>query len=89
MKILVGYNGSEVSKTALSQAKSYAKTYSALVYVVTSLEGGSGEKVEEIDAATEKFKLCPGVSGKRRDPLQDRATGARPHARGGFGQICQ
>ena len=27
MKILVGYNGSEVAKSALSQAKSYAKTY--------------------------------------------------------------
>jgi nucleotide-binding universal stress UspA family protein len=58
MKILVGYNGSEVAKLALSQAKSYAKTYDALVYVVVSLEGGSGEKVEEIDAATENLNYA-------------------------------
>ena len=39
MKILVGYNGSEVAKSALSQAKSYAITYDAFVHVVTSFEG--------------------------------------------------
>ena len=58
MKILVGYNGSEVAKAALSQAKSYAKTFDALVHVVTSLEGGSGEKIEEISAATENLKFA-------------------------------
>jgi len=58
MKILVGYNGSEVSKAALSEAKSYAKTFDALVHVVTSLEGGSGEKIEEISAATENLKFA-------------------------------
>ena len=58
MKILVGYNGSEVSRAALSQAKSYAKTFDALVYVVVSLEGGVGEKIEEISAATENLKFA-------------------------------
>jgi nucleotide-binding universal stress UspA family protein len=58
MKILVGYNGSEVAKSALSQAKSYAKTYDAVVYVVSSLEGGVGEKIEEINAATENLKFA-------------------------------
>jgi len=58
MKILVGYNGSEVAKAALSEAKSYAKTFDALVHVVTSLEGGSGEKIEEISAATENLKFA-------------------------------
>ena len=58
MKILVGYNGSEVSRAALSQAKSYAKTFDALVYVVSSLEGGVGEKIEEINAATENLKFA-------------------------------
>ena len=58
MKILVGYNGSEVAKAALAQAKSYAKTYDALVYVVSSLEGGVGEKIEEINAATENLKFA-------------------------------
>jgi len=54
----VGYNGSEVAKAALSEAKSYAKTFDALVHVVTSLEGGSGEKIEEISAATENLKFA-------------------------------
>ena len=58
MKILVGYNGSEVSRAALSQAKSYAKTFDALVYVVVSLEGGVGEKIEEISAAAENLKFA-------------------------------
>jgi nucleotide-binding universal stress UspA family protein len=58
MKILVGYNGSEVAKSALSQAKSYAKTYDAIVYVVSSLEGGVGEKIEEINAAAENLKFA-------------------------------
>jgi nucleotide-binding universal stress UspA family protein len=58
MKILVGYNGSEVAKAALSQAKSYAKTFDAIVHVVTSLEGGSGETIEEISAAAENLKYA-------------------------------
>ena len=58
MKILVGYNGSEVAKSALSLAKSYAIPYDAFVHVVTSLEGGTGEKVEEINAATENLKFA-------------------------------
>ena len=58
MKILVGYSGSEVAKSALSQAKSFAKTNDALVYVVISLEGGVGEKIEEISAATEHLKFA-------------------------------
>jgi len=58
MKILVGYNGSEVAKAALSQAKSYAKTFDALVHVVTSLEGGSGEKIKEVSKAAENLKFA-------------------------------
>ena len=58
MKILVGYNGSEVANAALSQAKSFAKTYNAKVFVVASLEGGSGEKMEEIGEATRHLKFA-------------------------------
>jgi len=58
MKILVGYNGSEVAKAALSQAKSYAKTFDALVHVVISLEGGSGEKIKEVSKAAENLKFA-------------------------------
>jgi nucleotide-binding universal stress UspA family protein len=58
MKILVGYNGSEVAKSALALAKSYAKMQDALVYVVMSLEGGVGEKIEEINEAAENLKFA-------------------------------
>ena len=68
MKILVGYNGSEVAKAALSQAKSYAKTFDAFVHVVTSLEGGSGEKIEEISAAAENLKFAQDLL--ERDGIQ-------------------
>ncbi len=89
MKILVGYNGSEVAKAALSQAKSYAKTFDALVHVVTSLEGGSRRENRRNQRGHGKSKICPGFSGKRRDSMQNRTTGARPHTRGRFGSICQ
>ena len=58
MKILVGYNGSKVAKSALALAKSYAKMQDALVYVVMSLEGGVGEKIEEINKAAENLKFA-------------------------------
>ncbi|WP_299983998.1 universal stress protein [Desulfobacula sp.] len=40
MKILVGYNGGEVGRLALSLARDLAQTNNAFVYVVTSMEGG-------------------------------------------------
>jgi len=53
MKILVGYNGGEVGKRALSLARDYAKTHQAFVYVVTSMEGGTSEKRSDIISAQE------------------------------------
>ena len=43
MKILVGYNGGEVGRVALSLAGDMAGIHSAFVYVITSMEGGSSE----------------------------------------------
>ncbi|NNF97944.1 MAG: universal stress protein [Desulfobacteraceae bacterium] len=51
MKILVGYNGSTASKRALELASTHSKTYDAVLYVMTSMEGGSGEKPDEIQKA--------------------------------------
>ncbi len=48
MKIMVGYNGGDVGRRALSLARDYAKTYNAFVYVITSMEGGPSEKPSEI-----------------------------------------
>ena len=48
MKILVGYNGSETSRLALELASRYAATVDASVHVMTSMEGGTGERPKDI-----------------------------------------
>ena len=53
MKILVGYNGGEVGRVALSLARDMAGIHSAFVYVITSMEGGSSERQEDIIRAEE------------------------------------
>jgi len=58
MKILVAYNGSDVAKKALDLAKNYAKTYDAMVYIITSMEGGSREKLEEISKSEQDLKYA-------------------------------
>ena len=49
MKILVGYSGTDVSNTALALARDHAKVFNAKVMVMTSMEGGSTEKIRAID----------------------------------------
>ena len=51
MKFLVGYNGSSVAKSALTAASDFAKVFNAKIIVMTSLEGGTGETLEEITKA--------------------------------------
>jgi nucleotide-binding universal stress UspA family protein len=51
MKFLVGYNGSDVAKAALSLARTYAEVFRAKVVVITSMGGGTAEKPEEIGEA--------------------------------------
>jgi nucleotide-binding universal stress UspA family protein len=51
MKLLVGYNGSDVAKAALALARNYAEVFKAKVLVITSMGGGTGEKPEEIGMA--------------------------------------
>lgn len=60
MKILVAYNGSDVAKKALDLAKDYAKTYDAMVYIVTSMEGGSREKLKAISKSKEDLEYAQG-----------------------------
>lgn len=52
MRYLVSYNGSEISKAALTLARDYAEKFDAKVYVVTSMAGGAAEKPKQIDRAT-------------------------------------
>ena len=48
MKIMVGFDGTEAAQTALQVAARHAKAFEADIYVVTSLEGGAKEQLEDI-----------------------------------------
>lgn len=57
MKLLVAYNGSPPSQRALDLACEKAKgNPDALIYVVTSMEGGSSETLEDIREVEEKLE---------------------------------
>jgi len=49
MKLLVSYNGTNESEAALELAKTHAKIFDARLLVVSSSEGGKGEKPEDIN----------------------------------------
>jgi nucleotide-binding universal stress UspA family protein len=48
MKFLVAFTGSKESKSALALARRFAKIFAAKVIVMTSMEGGSAESVDDI-----------------------------------------
>ncbi|MCP3944296.1 MAG: universal stress protein [Desulfobacteraceae bacterium] len=58
MKILVGYNGGEVGRVALSLARDTAGIHSAFVHVVTSMKGGSSEKQEDITKSEQSLEFA-------------------------------
>ena len=49
MKILVSYNGTKESEAALAVAQAHARIFNAKLVVVSSSEGGKGEKIEDIN----------------------------------------
>jgi nucleotide-binding universal stress UspA family protein len=51
MKILVGYDGTNSAKEALSLAKTHAKLFGASVDVVTSMQKGTEQQRDEIEQA--------------------------------------
>jgi len=51
MKIMVGYDGTDVAKEALRVARRHAKAFEAKVYVLTSMFGGSEDQPENIEEA--------------------------------------
>ena len=58
MKFLVGYNGSKAAKSALTLAGEFAKIFDATVFVLVSMEGGSSEKIDEINKAQEDMAFA-------------------------------
>jgi nucleotide-binding universal stress UspA family protein len=49
MKFLVAYNGTKEAEAALALAKTHAKIFEAKLVVISSSEGGKGEKLEDIN----------------------------------------
>jgi len=49
MKFLVAFNGTKESEAALEVAQTHARIFNAKLVVVSSSEGGKGEKIEEIN----------------------------------------
>lgn len=70
MKILIGYDGSDVSGRALHLARLHAKVFSATVYIITSLSGGSHEKQEHIQEAEAGLQYAADVIKKDGLPCE-------------------
>lgn len=56
MRIVVGYDGSDAAKEALNVAKKHARAFDGMIYVITSLVGGTEESAEEIIKARSELK---------------------------------
>jgi nucleotide-binding universal stress UspA family protein len=56
MKFLVGFNGTAEARAALSLARDFAETFNAKVLVMLSMEGGAGEKPEDIAQAGKNLR---------------------------------
>ncbi len=61
MKILVGYDGTNAAKEALSLAKEHAKAFSGAVNIVTSMEKGTESQREEIEQAERGLEWAKSV----------------------------
>lgn len=70
MKYLVAYNGRDAARRALSLAVEQAKLNKALVYVVISMAGGSGETLESIQQAQDQLRQIKDRLEKERIPCE-------------------
>ena len=61
MKILVGYDGSNVAGSALRLAARHAKAFDAEVHIVTSLVKGSDRQQEEINAGEKSLEKARAI----------------------------
>jgi nucleotide-binding universal stress UspA family protein len=64
MKILVGYDGSNVGKDALDMARKFARQFDAGVDVVTSMAKGTQENQEDIQHAEGGLEYAQGLFQK-------------------------
>jgi nucleotide-binding universal stress UspA family protein len=80
MKFLVAYTGSREAKAALEVASRLAKATAATVVVVTSMEGGGGEKADEVGKAEYELNWAQGFLKEAGVPceVQHFARGLSP-----------
>jgi nucleotide-binding universal stress UspA family protein len=64
MKYMVGYNASPSAQRALQLAAREAKKSGATVIVVTSVEGGSGEKLQDIQSVEDRLREAKSLLAK-------------------------
>jgi len=64
MKIVVAYKESKISKAILDIAKQHATAFDATVCIVSSLEGGASQRIEEIDVAKGELRYAEEVLKK-------------------------
>ena len=77
MKILVGYDGTELSRAALDLAREQAHAFKASVYLVTSLEKASGDPWE---------RSLVGIGKEETSPEYNQATERLENAKNIFDQ---
>ena len=58
MKFLVGFDGSNSAKEALSLAIKHAKAFNASIDIVTSRESGTAEEAKAIEAAEKELEYA-------------------------------
>jgi nucleotide-binding universal stress UspA family protein len=70
MKIVVGYDGSNVAKHALQLAIHHAKAFGAKVYVLTSFEKGTEDEVKDIEAAERGLEYAKSLFDENDIPCE-------------------
>ena len=58
MKLLVGYDGSNSAKEALTLAIKHARAFKASITIITSMETGTLEEAEQIKAAKKELEYA-------------------------------
>ena len=73
MKIMVGYDGSNVAKEALLLAKKHAKAFDANVYLITTLTRGPDLLLEDIQKAEHELERIKNSFKKDQIPCETHA----------------
>jgi nucleotide-binding universal stress UspA family protein len=68
--ILVGYDGTETAKAALTLAKEHAGVFNSKIYIVKSLPGGEETTVDDVKAAEQDLEYAKGVCEKDNIPCE-------------------